>query len=598
MTIGPDRFTGPTPDTAIRDAERSEAMTAADGTSLKTSLDRALRRQKLRALALVAPLLVFVLVTFVAPIADMLFRSVENEIVAETLPRTVVALEAWDGEGTPGEEVFRALGADLAVAAELRNHTRVGSRLNYERTGISSLFRQSGRGVDDLGEIYAEQFVALDDAWEAPATWVSLMASEGWLERRAEWEAQRAEAEAAQEMAATPQEARALRFDTPEPTFRLGEAAQEAFPRTARSYLQFARVIQTEDGDSPTGEAPWNIVYQALFEDLTADPDAPGLSEAEADRIRMARAARADLGGAPGALVAAAGEAAATFDRLSARDFFIDEIDDDWADPAIWGTIEAFSDRYTAGYFLSAIDMQLTPQGIEMQPEGQQIYILLFERTLFMSLTIMVSCILLGYPVAYLLAHLPMRTSNLLLILVLLPFWTSLLVRTSAWKVLLQQQGVINDMLVWIGLVANDDRLQLINNQTGTIIAMTHILLPFMILPLYSVMKTIPPSYVRAAKSLGATNFTAFRRVYFPQSVPGIGAGCVLVFILSIGYYITPELVGGTTGTFVSNRIAYHISTSLNWGLAAALGSILLAVVLVLYYIYDRLVGIDNVSLG
>ena len=191
-----------------------------------------------------------------------------------------------------------------------------------------------------------------------------------------------------------------------------------------------------------------------------------------------------------------------------------------------------------------------------------------------------------------------MRTANLLLILVLLPFWTSLLVRTSAWKVLLQQQGVINDTLVWLGLVADDARLTMINNQFGTIVAMTHILLPFMILPLYSVMKTIPPSYVRAAKSLGATPTTAFRRVYFPQSVPGIGAGCILVFILSIGYYITPELVGGTTGTFISNRIAFHISPSLNWGLAAALGTILLVVVLVLYWVYDRIVGIDNVSLG
>jgi putative spermidine/putrescine transport system permease protein len=206
--------------------------------------------------------------------------------------------------------------------------------------------------------------------------------------------------------------------------------------------------------------------------------------------------------------------------------------------------------------------------------------------------------VLLGYPIAWLLANLPDRTANLLMILVLLPFWTSLLVRTSAWKVLLQQQGVINDVLVWIGLIADDNRLQMINNQTGTIIAMTHILLPFMILPLYSVMKTIPPSYLRAAKSLGATDWTAFWRVYFPQSVPGIGAGCILVFILSIGYYITPELVGGTKGVFISNRIAYHISSSLNWGLAAALGTILLTIVMVLYWVYDKIVGIDNVKLG
>ena len=136
------------------------------------------------------------------------------------------------------------------------------------------------------------------------------------------------------------------------------------------------------------------------------------------------------------------------------------------------------------------------------------------------------------------------------------------------------------------------------HNQTGTIIAMTHILLPFMILPLYSVMKTISPSYVRAAKSLGANDWTAFWKVYFPNTVPGIGAGAVLVFILAIGYYITPELVGGTSGIFISNRIAYHISSSLNWGLAAALGVFMLAVILVFYWLYDKIVGIDNVKLG
>jgi putative spermidine/putrescine transport system permease protein len=244
------------------------------------------------------------------------------------------------------------------------------------------------------------------------------------------------------------------------------------------------------------------------------------------------------------------------------------------------------------------VDLQLTPDGIEAVEEDQRIYMLLFQRTMVLSLTIMGLCVILGYPIAYLLSNLPLRTSNMLLILVLLPFWTSLLVRTSAWKVLLQQEGVINDLLVWVGLVADDARLAMINNQVGTVVAMTHILLPFMILPLYSVMKTIPPSYMRAAKSLGATNWTAFRRVYFPQSVPGIGAGCILVFILSIGYYITPEIVGGRTGIFISNRIAFHISDSLNWGLAAALGSILLALVLVLYWLYDRIVGIDNVKLG
>jgi putative spermidine/putrescine transport system permease protein len=163
---------------------------------------------------------------------------------------------------------------------------------------------------------------------------------------------------------------------------------------------------------------------------------------------------------------------------------------------------------------------------------------------------------------------------------------------------MLQQQGVINDLLVALGMIEETGRLALINNQLGTVIAMTHILLPFMILPMYSVMQSIPPTYLRAAKSLGATNWTAFWRVYFPQSVPGIGAGSILVFILSIGYYITPEIVGGNKGVFISNRIAYHIFQSMNWGLAAALGTILLVAVLTLYWAYDKIVGIDNVKLG
>jgi putative spermidine/putrescine transport system permease protein len=190
------------------------------------------------------------------------------------------------------------------------------------------------------------------------------------------------------------------------------------------------------------------------------------------------------------------------------------------------------------------------------------------------------------------------KTSNMLIILVLLPFWTSLLVRTSAWIALLQKEGVINDILVGIGILSDDGRLGMIHNETGTIIAMTHILLPFMILPLFSVMKTIPPSWVRAARSMGATPFTAFVRVYLPNTIAGIGAGGILVFILAIGYYITPALVGGTKGTLISNFIAHHISSSLNWGLAAALGAILLALVLILYILYDKVVGISNMRLG
>jgi putative spermidine/putrescine transport system permease protein len=164
--------------------------------------------------------------------------------------------------------------------------------------------------------------------------------------------------------------------------------------------------------------------------------------------------------------------------------------------------------------------------------------------------------------------------------------------------VLLQTEGVLNDLMVWSGALDDESRKQLIYNQFGTVIAMTQILLPFMVLPLYSVMKTIPPSYIRAAKSLGATPTVAFIKVYFPQTVPGIGAGAILVFILAIGYYITPALVGGQSGQMISNEVARHMTSSLNWGLASALGGILLFGVLGLYFLYNKLVGIDNMKLG
>ncbi len=538
----------------------SGPMLAADGTPLRRSLNRALRRQKLRAFLLIAPLLLFVLVTFVAPIVDMLFRSVENFGVSQTLPRTVTAISDWDpaSESPPGEPAFRALAHDMMIAVEEKTHTQLGTRLNYENSGMSSLLRGTGRDVEDFGEAATKGLVALDPAWEEPETWVSLLADPAWIAAQTAW----AEAD----------------DDTPEPAFVLSETARAALPHTAGTYADFARVTQVVNEDSLLKEQPWHLVSVALTEDLAADPAAAAaLGPDWEPRL---------------AAVAAAGIPPADFTAAFA------ESDEAWATPEPWAVIRLFSGRYTAGYFLNAIDLGKTPEGIAPRPDDERVYIMLFLRTMALSLAITAMCILLGYPVAWLMANLPARQANLLMILVLLPFWTSLLVRTSAWKVLLQQQGVINDILVWIGLVADDNRLILINNPTGTIIAMTHILLPFMILPLYSVMKTIPPSYLRAAKSLGANDWTAFWRVYFPQSVPGIGAGSILVFILAIGYYITPELVGGAKGVFISNRIAYHISTSLNWGLAAALGTILLAVVLLLYWVYDRIVGIDNVKLG
>ena len=175
-----------------------------------------------------------------------------------------------------------------------------------------------------------------------------------------------------------------------------------------------------------------------------------------------------------------------------------------WSDPQLWITMKRVSSDITPGFYLAAVDRRLDNSGsVVLQPETRQIYVKLFVRTLWLSFVITVLCLVLAYPISYLLSVLPLRTSNLLMILVLLPFWTSLLVRTTAWIALLQTEGIVNDILVTLGIIGDDGRVQMIYNQTGTIVAMTHILLPFMVLPLYSVMKTIPPSYMRAARSLG-----------------------------------------------------------------------------------------------
>ncbi len=416
-------------------------MSAADAASpdvppqaLKRQLQRANRLARWKALGLVAPLLVFLLISFILPIFSMLTRSVYAPVFSEVLPKVSEAVQTWDGEGLPDEPVFAALAADMTAAHANRTMGRAATRMNYEIPGTRSLFMRSARRVAQLEAPFSESLPTLDARWGSRDTWAAIQ-----------------------------------------------------------------RVAQP----------------------------------------------------------------------------------------------------VTATFYLSAVDRTLDADGtIVLNPEDQRLYVQLFWRTLWVSALVMVLCLALGFPIAYLMAHLSPARANLLMILVLLPFWTSLLVRTTAWIALLQTQGVLNDLFVWFGLVSNDGRIQLIYNQIGTIIAMTHILLPFTVLPLYAVMRGIPPSLTRAALSLGASPAVAFLRVYLPLTAPGIGAGAVLVFILAIGYYITPALVGGRTGQLISNLIAFHMQESLNWGLAAALGALLLAGVLALYWLYDRLVGIDKMRLG
>jgi putative spermidine/putrescine transport system permease protein len=420
---------------AMSEALPKEPILTADGTPLKQALRRSQSAERRRAFMLVAPLLLFIFIVFVVPIAAMMWRSVYNPEIRDFLPQTSAALEQWDGKELPSEEVFRAMAADMIVGEKDRTIGRVAARINREIPGARSTVMGTARKVNTWSEPYREKFIAADQRW---------------------------------------------------------------------SSVNFWRIMKRE------------------------------------------------------------------------------------------------TSFLTPVYYLLAFDYEYKPDGaIVQRPPDYRVYRGLFIRTAWMSLLITGICVLLAYPVSYLLATQPPRISNLLMILVLLPFWTSLLVRTSAWIVLLQKQGVINDLLVWSGLIDNAERLRMIYNSTGTIIAMTHILLPFMILPLYSVMKTIPPSYLRAGKSLGAHPFRAWWRIYFPLTLPGLAAGCILVFILAIGYYITPALVGGDTGIFISNLIAQNMQgSSAQLKLAAALATILLVAVLLLYWVFNKLVGVDKLKFG
>ena len=392
-------------------------------------------RPRLRAAGLALPLVAFIGVTFVAPLATMFGRSVYDAVVADALPETLALLEGWDGESVPGEDVFATAARELMRAQEERMIGRVAGRVNRVQGGMRSIVAVTGRRLS----------AAPDGSW------------------------------------------------------------------------------------------------------------------------------RETLVG----------------------------IDPAWGEPGTWHAVRTAGERFTSRHYLAAVDLRRLPDGsIARREEDRRIYLRLFARTFLVSLSITGLCLLFGYPLAHFIAHAPPRRAGLLLALVLVPFWTSLLVRTTSWIVLLQGQGVINDILVALGLVSDDGRLALIYNMTGTFVAMTHVLLPFMVLPLYSVMRGIPRSHMDAAASLGAGPAQGFLRVYWPQSLPGVGAGSLLVFILAIGYYITPALVGGSTGQLISNMVAYHMQTSLNWGLASALGAIILVCVIGLYLLYERVAGTEGVRVA
>lgn len=263
-------------------------------------------------------------------------------------------------------------------------------------------------------------------------------------------------------------------------------------------------------------------------------------------------------------------------------------IDPRWGELEYWRVIARSLPVYTDRYLLAAIDMSRSDSGeIVSLPPGMSANAQILARTLLIATTVTLTCLLIGFPYAILAASVTGWKRNVLLAAVLLPLITSLLVRTAAWYMLLQDKGIINGMLRWLDFPGTP--VHLLFNRGGVIIAMTHILLPFMVLPIYSVLTMIPGSLMPAAASLGANPLRAFLLVLLPLSLRGVASGALLVFITALGYYITPALLGGPNDQMISSVIAFYGLEAANWGMAGALSIILLMTTIVLYVVYDRI---------
>ncbi|NPD14310.1 ABC transporter permease [Xinfangfangia sp. D13-10-4-6] len=264
------------------------------------------------------------------------------------------------------------------------------------------------------------------------------------------------------------------------------------------------------------------------------------------------------------------------------------EVDKRWADPAFWKAIQDNASPYTDSFLLAAVDMERDSAGsVVAMKEGTSANFTILMRTLWTSALVMLCCLVIGLPYAMIAASVTGWKRAVLLGAVLLPLWTSLLVRTAAWMIILQDNGIINQVLTGLGITSGP--LALIYNRFGVVLAMTHVLLPFMVLPIYSVLITVPGNLMSAAASLGAHPIRAFLRVLLPLSLRGVISGALLVFMTSIGYYITPALLGGAGDQMISSVIAEYATRSANWSMAAAIGLILLVLTLALYAVYNRL---------
>lgn len=220
------------------------------------------------------------------------------------------------------------------------------------------------------------------------------------------------------------------------------------------------------------------------------------------------------------------------------------------------------------------------------------LYRVVLQNTFIIAATVTVSCVIVSYPLAYLMASVKPALSKLLFFAVLLPFWSSALVRTSAWIALLQQNGPLNTLLVTTRLI--DQPIAFLYNFTGVLIGMTHVLMPFVVLPLYSSFRSLDNALIQAAQSLGAGSIGIFTRVILPLTRPGVVAGAIIVFMNAIGYYITPSLMGGPAQRMIAELISHNISDELNWGIAAALAGVLLVATLFSLWLFNRLFGLDK----
>lgn len=357
-------------------------------------------------------------------------------------------------------------------------------------------------------------------------------------------------------------------------------------PEVASTLSQTVDALDQWDRTS----APPDAAYAALASDLA------NIAE-QSDAGGLARRLNSEISGARSLIMTT--YRALPFDKglspAQVKAHMLD-IDPRWAELGYWQAIAKNGSRWTPDYLLTSVDLKRDVQGHIVKVDADSAaFSRILLRTFEISAVVTIFCLLLGYPLAYWLSTLSPRRANILMILVLVPFWTSILVRSAAWIVLLQSNGLVNRSLLELGFIS--EPLPLLFNRLGVIIAMVHILLPFMILPLYSVMKSVPATYLRAAVSLGSSPLAAFFRVYVPQTFPGIGAGGLLVFILSIGYYVTPALLGGADDQMLSYYIAQYTNVTVNWGMACALGAVLLSATLVLYAVYRRVVK-SELSLG